>query len=633
MDQHQFDTLIAKLEQESLQDPRAYILKVLLVSALGFVVLGIALLFALLPLAALIGLGILVVATGGKALIFVFKFGKLLILLLIPTWIMLKSSFQMLFSRFPKPEGRELTAAEAPVLFKQIEELKRSTHGPVIHRVLLTQELNAAIVQHPRFGLLGWEENYLILGLPLLQVLSEPEALAVVAHEYGHLSGHHSRMGGFIYRLRSTWGRLQEMSEQWQDWGSRLITKLFSKYAPYFNAYTFVYARRNEYIADSVSVELVGVRETANALMRTQIAAQFESEIFWPEIDKFVSAQAQPISNRSQRWGESIATKLDEDLRIRYLEVASRFKTDNFDTHPSLVDRLRAMGVVPDITQAQQLSVITESAAEVWLANQYQSISQEFDVQWQTNVEGQWQQRHQYLCDRQKEFADLSTKDNLTMDERWQLLILSEELTSDIDISEQIKAFVADFPNHLQARYRQGIYLLDKGDEQGIIEIEYVMSQEADAILSGCEAAINFYKDKQPEKVEEYRRRWISRNEYLHSVNNEFAHLPPDAILVEHDLDEEMVNRLRALVTGNTDHINKIYLLRRILKADPKLHDYVFAFEISGWTLGDKSADILKRMSLIEMPVPAFFVNLKSSTYKKFNARIKKLGVAPLYTK
>jgi len=633
MDQYQFDTLIAKLEQQSLQRPRAYLLKVLLVAALGFVVLGVALLFALLPLAALIGLGVLVVATGGKALIFVLKFGKLLILLLIPTWVMLKSSVQMLFSRFPKPEGRELSAAEAPALFKRIDELKRRAHGPAIHRVLLTQELNAAIVQHPRFGLLGWEENYLILGLPLLQVLSEPEALAVVAHEYGHLSGHHSRLGGFIYRMRSTWGRLQEMSEQWQDWGSRLITKLFRQYAPYFNAYTFVYARRNEYIADSVSVELVGVQETANALMRTQIAAQFESEVFWPDIDKFISAQAEPISNRSQQWGESISTKLDEDLRVRYLEVASRFKTDNFDTHPSLADRLNAIGVVPDSTHAQQLSPITESAAEVWLANQYQAISQEFDLQWQKNVEGQWQQRHQYLCDKQKEFAGLSIKDPLTKDERWQLLMLSEELNSDIDISEQLNAFVTEFPEHLQARYRHGIFLLNNGDERGVAEIEYVMSQEMDAILSGCEAAIGFYKDKQPEKAEEYRRRWISRNEYLQSVNNEFANLPSDAILVEHGLDDEMVNRLRELVTGNTDHINKIYLLRRILKSDPKLHDYVFAFEISGWTLGDKSADILKRMSLIEMPFSAFFVNLKSSTYKTFRARIKKLGVLPLYTK
>ncbi len=633
MEQNQFDTLVAKLEKESLQDPRIYAFKVFLVAALGFVVLGVALLFALLPLIALIGLGALVVLTGGKALIFVLKFGKLLILLLIPTWIMLKSSVQMLFSRFPKPEGRELNAAEAPELFKRIEELKRRAHGPVIHRVLLTQELNAAIVQHPRFGLLGWEENYLILGLPLLQVLNESEALAVVAHEYGHLSGHHSRMGGFIYRLRSTWGRLQAMSEQWQDWGSRLITKLFSKYAPYFNAYTFVYARHNEFIADSVSVELVGIQETANALMRTQIAAQFESEVFWPNIDKFVSSQAEPIPNRSQQWGEAISTKLDEILRVHYLELANRFKTNNFDTHPSLSDRLNAIGVVPNSAHAQQLTPIKESAADVWLANQYQTIAQEFDLLWQKDVQAQWQQRHKYLCTKREEFLALAAKDCLTMDERWHFLMLDEELNVDADIIDRLEAFVAEFPQHLQARYRHGIYLLSKGSEQGIAELEYVMSQESDAILSGCEAAMNYYKDERPEKAEEYRRRWISRNEYLLTVQNEFSALPSDAILVEHDLDDETVNRLRELVTGNTEYINKIYLLRRVLKSDPKLHDYVFAFEISGWTLGDKSAGILKRMSLIEIPFSAFFVNLKSSTYKKFRARIKKLGVMPIYIK
>ena len=74
--------------------------------------------------------------------------------------------------------------------------------------MLLTGDFNAAIVQHPRFGIFGGTRNYLMLGLPLMQSLSPAEFQAVVAHEFGHLWGAHGRFGAWIYRLRTGWARL-----------------------------------------------------------------------------------------------------------------------------------------------------------------------------------------------------------------------------------------------------------------------------------------------------------------------------------------------------------------------------------------------------------------------------------------
>jgi Zn-dependent protease with chaperone function len=631
MDKQAFEALITRLEHSATTDPRGYLHKVLLVAALGFVVLGVALFFALLPIAALAGIGFLVIATKGKALILLLKFGKLLILLLIPGWIMLKSSMQLMFSRFPKPQGHRITRADAPALFRRIDELKQRARGPAIHVVLLTPELNAAIVQHPRFGLFGWEENYLILGLPLLQVLSEQEALAVVAHEYGHLSGHHSRLGGFIYRLRSTWSRLQQMSEQWEDWGSRLIAKLFAQYAPYFNAYTFVYARHNEYIADSISVELVGVEATANALMRVQLAAQLENEVFWPSIDKLTVTQATPIANRSEHWCEAITTKLDEPTRIRFLDLAKGYRTDHLDTHPSLSDRLRAIGVVPDSSHAINLGPLAQSAAQLWLADTYHIIIGEFDQRWQQNVSAQWQQRHKYFSEQQEKFLELQKKETLNKDERWQFIMLDEELHSHVDITERVHAFIKEFPEHCHARFKQGTLLLRKNDERGIDDLEFVMAQDVDATLAVCAEAFRFYSEKQPEKAEQYKQRGIARNEYLQRVQQEFSSLPPDVILANPDLDNDQLEKIRALVAENSQHIAKIYLLRRILKADENLHDYIVAFEVSSWTMGDKSDEVLKRLSRIEFPFSTFIVNLKSPTYKHFKKSIARLNTKVLY--
>jgi hypothetical protein len=50
--------------------------------------------------------------------------------------------------------------------------MRRQMKGPRFHRVLVVDEVNAAVVQRPAFGLVGWPRNHLLLGLPLLEALS-----------------------------------------------------------------------------------------------------------------------------------------------------------------------------------------------------------------------------------------------------------------------------------------------------------------------------------------------------------------------------------------------------------------------------------------------------------------------------
>ena len=212
MDLDRYDSLITRLENSARSAPSRYLAAVVGIALLGFLILGLAIGLTALALLGIAALTLAVIASGGKALILFAKLGKLVILLALPAWAMVRAAFTLLFARFPRPAGRELAQAEAPVLFERLAELRAQVGGPRVHVVLLTDELNAAIVQHPRLGIFGWEQNYLILGLPLLHALDEPEALAVVAHEYGHLASCHGRLGGFIYRLRSAWARLQALS-------------------------------------------------------------------------------------------------------------------------------------------------------------------------------------------------------------------------------------------------------------------------------------------------------------------------------------------------------------------------------------------------------------------------------------
>jgi Zn-dependent protease with chaperone function len=633
MNDDRFESLISRLEAAAQQSPRRYMLTALGVVLLGFVVLGIVMLFALLPAAALVGMVAAVVISGGKAAILLLKLGKLTLLLLIPAWVMIKSSIQMLFTRFPRPKGRALTEAEAPELFARIRDLRQLMHGPQIHHVLLTDELNAAIVQHPRFGLFGWEENYLILGFPLLQAMSAEEALSVVAHEYGHLSGHHSRLGGFIYRFRSAWGRLQSLSEQWTDWGSRLIARLFRWYAPYFNAYTFVLARQNEYVADRISAEVAGQQHAANALMRISIAAQFENDVYWPSIQRMVGEQPQPPAARSQFWVQSIDQHLNEDARLRYLNTARQRQTDHLDTHPALSDRLESIGVQADDAAACALVPPEHSAAQIWLGTSLAGIQQEFDLNWQNDAAERWQEQHQHIEQNRQRLATLQAQASLDTDERWESIQLTQALHPDTDVLPALNELIELLPEHVSALYRRGNLLLARKDEAGIADLECTMTLDIEATLACCEAAWEFYREGNEELAEQYRQCYLARAELEERVRTEFQTLPTNATLEAHQLDADSEAKIRQLIQDNNKYIRRAYLLRRVLKSDPTQHNYVLAFDTQYVTLGDKGDEVTKRLAKLEFPMSTFIIHLGNTSFKAFRKRIKQLGCEPLYSR
>lgn len=633
MEDTRFESLVTRLEQQAHAQPQQYFVSALGIVFLGFGVLGIAMLFALAPLALLGGLIFAVVVSGGKAAILLLKLGKLLFLLAIPAWVMVKSSVQMMFARFPRPEGREITRAEAPKLFERIDELRRRMAGPPIHHVLITDELNAAIVQHPRLGLFGWEENYLILGMQLLQVMSEEEALSVVAHEYGHLSGYHGRLSGFIYRFRSAWGRMQSLSEQWTDWGSKLIARLLHWYAPYFNAYTFVLARQNEYVADRAAAEMAGTENSANALVRVNLTAQFKDDVFWPGIDRLVPDHPQPPADRSQHWLRAVGEQLDEPARLRYFEVASKELTGHMDTHPALNDRLQAMGMLADGSVARKLLPPERNTAQIWLGESLPAIEQELDRAWHDYAAKSWQERHQQISAWRERYAQLHAQESMNTDERWEEIKLVQELEPGSDLLPRLNALLELLPEHASARYLRGAVRLTKGDEGGIDDLEQVMRQDVDAILPACEAAWRFYRERDEERAEHFRQRWIERSDYEDRVNEEFRSLSGDATLAAHDLDDETTDTIRQIIRQYGKHVRRAYLLRRILKADNTRHDYVLAFETSRLTLGDSGPENVKRISAQEFPVSTFIVHLGTDPYKRFRKSIKQLGVAPIFEK
>ena len=306
--------------------------------------------------------------------------------LFIPLLILVGVLIRALWVRLPPPEGWELSRAGFPELFSMIDDVRRRVRGPRIHTVLLVGDFNAAICQVPRLGVLGWQKNYLILGLPLLLALSPDQVKSIVAHEYGHLSGAHARIGAWVYRVRQTWIRLMQAFGQSQHWGKGLVQRFLDWYAPYFNAYSFALARANEYQADAIAAEVTSPRDTAAALVATAIQCRHLDEAHWCPLFESAANEPEPPVNAFSSLREKLREPVATATGQAYLEQAMALETTGEDTYPSLGDRLSALA-----EPAQLLEPIPRSAAEELLGAHLAPLTAHADAGWCSSVVQGWQ--------------------------------------------------------------------------------------------------------------------------------------------------------------------------------------------------------------------------------------------------
>lgn len=629
MDQSGFEALIGRLEVEAKANPSWYKVRVVAIALLGFIILGVGLGFSMLVLGGLAGLVLLTVkAGGGWLLLLAAKLGKFLLLLLVPVWFMLKSTWQMLTSRFPKPEGLEIKRNDAPELFQRLDELRKRMQGPRFHKVLLTDEVNAAVVQHPRLGMLGWHVNYLILGLPLLQVMSKDEAMAVIAHEYGHLSGQHGRFGAFIYRLRNAWGRMQAIAATWDDAGSRLIARLFNWYAPRFNAFTFVMARKDEYEADRASARLVGLEAASNALIRVNIAARFSSRQFWTEVDRRACHEAEPLQ-RSRFWDTAWREKLSSENEADYLRLALAQKTGHADTHPSLSDRISAMGGSVDALLPPPK--VECSAAQSLLGERLSSLQDKLDQQWQLQVKAQWQERHGYFQKQQQRLQELGALAELSEEQAWEQLKLTDECCSEAEASPLLLALLQRSPQHASALFMRGRWRLAKGDEAGIADIEAAMAQDVEATLAGCQLIHAYLIERDAPRAAPYEERWLKRHEFEQQRQHEIDTLNMKEITIRPSgLSPEDERRCAEEILQHVPEVQTAWLLRRGIPVDPQANAYVIAYLTHEKDYGEALRLYSEKIAGLSLPVAGHIVPLAERHFQFIRDGIEAQGLQPI---
>ncbi|GAB3575496.1 M48 family metalloprotease [Hymenobacter daeguensis] len=484
------EAFVARLEQLqplAMANPRAYRWRVQAWALLGY---G----FILLLLLGTVGaLGVVaVLLTSVAAVVLILKVG---LALGVFAWKVIRS----LWVRFDPPKGRVLVPAEAAPLFGLLAEQARALAAPPVHRVLLTADFNASIVQLPRLGVLGWPRNYLMVGLPLLQALSPEQAAAVVAHELGHLRGGHGRFGAWVYCVGQSWEQLLAQLER--NGRGTWLSKFAYWYVPRFNAWSHPLRRTAEFEADAAAGRVTSPQALAQALCALEVRNQTIDKLHWDALTAGMATQPRPPADAISRLLPlAKSARLDEEAEDRCLQAALAADPDVLDTHPVLRERLTALGqaaVVP--------APPATTAAEAWFGPGLPALAVELDAAWAKEREGFWQERHQLLSaqrQRLRTLADrLAAGQALTPDEAWEHADLTEDHASPAEALPLFRALFGDAAHGLKARFAVGRIRLMQDDPAGLALLEEVMDRSP-ATRTAALALAQAYHQRRGNKAE-----------------------------------------------------------------------------------------------------------------------------------
>ncbi|MFD7288509.1 M48 family metalloprotease [Streptomyces sp. NPDC059863] len=257
------------------------------------------------------------------------------------------------------PAAVLVSHAEAPGLWRLVEDLAGRLRTRPPDRIYLTPEANASVSEKAR--LLGFAvgDRTMYLGVPLLKWLKPVELRAVLCHELGHYAGRHTRFGALTYRGAAALGsalfrlRMTTRSEEARLGYAWLFHSVISCYGWLYFRLSLAVRRRQELEADAEAVAAVGPAVTADALRAVHALA-----LTWAGFESRYLRPVQRLGFAPEDVFEAFAAMLDDpcvrermaDLREHPVEAGR----SPLDSHPPLARRLalieaRPAGDTPDI--------------------------------------------------------------------------------------------------------------------------------------------------------------------------------------------------------------------------------------------------------------------------------------------
>lgn len=599
----EFAKRVEKLERRAAKSPRFYRAKVAAVVVLGYVTLVALVLFAF--------------GSVGALVIAAFRTDDPLLarLAIIPFLIGIVIA-RSLWVKFPPPEGRRLGASEAPSLRREVEAIRERLRVPPLAAILFTDEFNAGVVECPRLlGLLG-SRRFLVLGVPMLAAMATEQFRAILTHEFGHLSRKHGRFGAWVYRARLSWHSLMMYTKRSRRYILKMLWEYLGWYFPILMSNTFVLARRQEYEADQYAAQLVGAETAAFALATSAVYQRAFGELYWPKLFAEIERTPQPPTEAYSSLQPRLQALISEDTARKYLDDAYAIKTTPQDTHPSLSDRIAALGVPLPRT----IPAVDGSATEL-LGSNAEAILGDFDKRWRDGVAAEWQKRHEAIRVSRERLGTYQDKDpaNLAEKELQDYATLVDQFESSAAAEPLYRRLLTLNPDNAAANFNLGRRLLDEKDDAGVHMIELAMRLDHNAVKPGCELLYGYLKGLGKEsEAQTYAKRWHEQDELYKKAQQERRYFNTRDRYRCVQLSEEDVRALRVTLR-QFPWLGRVYLIEKEMKYFPESRTLVLAV-ITAWYRFNKrnAATLVQKALKLSTPITVISLDRHPKLRRKF---------------
>jgi Zn-dependent protease with chaperone function len=607
--------LVERLQVEARNAPRRYRCKLALLALAGYAVLVALLAVALGVPLLLVARTVSGAATADPSLAFAILMpGVFGALLLRALWV-----------PFGVPPGYRLAAGEAPALEDAVARMRVAVGAPALNGIIIDGELNAAAVDLPRaLGLLG-HRHYLVLGLPLMQLLDRDELASVIAHEFGHFGAGHGRFSGWIYRLRLSWHRALDALSQRGGAMTLLLLRFYGWYVPYFNAYSFVLARHQEYEADAAAARAAGADAAASALLRMELASRRVQAGFRPALLERARMQGHPPAQVHADLARALRDPRPCDPgRLRALAARD---ADPDDTHPTLPQRLDAIGAA---SAPRPLS--DTSAAQALLGARLPDIERRLDAQWREEIRAQWRERYDGAAADRARLAELEARDARTADESLQHARLIESLRIGFDALPLYERVLEATPDNALAHHRAGLLRLRRGEyAAGVEHLRRAMTRDPGAIRPVLADLERFERDPDldPATVAALAELRTSFAPRARALDARDAVAGKDEFIA-HDLDDEALGRLVATFAHNP-RVAAAWLVRKRIDLAQEPAHYVILLDWRG-SVASETAGLKQLSDAFDLPGSHTTV-FTGSGHRDAARRVRALCGQPVYRK
>jgi Zn-dependent protease with chaperone function len=258
--------------------------------------------------------------------------GKVVWVTLVVPFAILAATWKVLRAGPPPAAGLALGPERAPGLWAQVRAIATAMRTRAPDDIRLVPEANAAVQEDATLLGLRQGRRHLYVGVPLLQAFTVDQVRAVLAHELGHYSQRHTRLGMLTYRgmdtIDQTIARVGPGSlAGWMLRGYRRLYLLVS----------LAVRRRQEAEADRAAVRVAGGQAMASVLR--DLPALAAAWAFY--LDNYVAwgldAGVAP-SDVLASFPRLLSARAGELARIRAEGGPER--GSRWDSHPPIAQRL-----------------------------------------------------------------------------------------------------------------------------------------------------------------------------------------------------------------------------------------------------------------------------------------------------